>query len=1405
MKKLLLVLILFSVVSINSNTSFGQQNSGNNGSRSNSAVSQFWNPNGVNQNITAANWAPTSAGPFTSAYQTSVEMVFNANSNITYVTGTIIGNITITNGAAVTWTSAGTINTNGSVRTVDVGTGSLTMSATQNISITPGTGLIKSGTGTWTMGANGNAYTGGYTLNAGLVIIGGTNELGSGGALTLNGGTLCSTSGTTRNLTGKYTGITIGGNIQFGDATNVPAFTGGLTFSNNMALGTGTTRTITIGNGGTYSMSGIISGTGSNLITANTSTGNIVLGGANNFTGTYTGNSGTVNMSVNSALGSVTGVTINNGATLKTSVTTLTDAINNTASVTEAGIGIIDLSGGSETFGSLASASSTASLVTGASGVAPGSITVGDASNTTYAGIISGTSGNTTILTKQGAGILTLTGANTFTGKISVNAGTLKLNKTGGTTISASDSVIVNGGTLQVSSDQTLSSLSMISGTLTVDAGVTLTITNAYVTGAGTINCLGTIKYSGPSVTFPGGTVAINNGTAGTITNFENNTSGTLTLGTSLNVSGTLTLTAGTLAVGANTLTLSGNSPVRTAGNIDASNAASTVDFTNTTSITLPASIFTGNVKNLTVTGTGGVILGAALPITGTLTVKNGAGLTAGSFGISGAGAIDVQSGSTIKTTNNTGLQGAVTLSGTKTYSSGANYDFGGTGTGTLTTTPTGNTVNNLTFSNVTSTTLGQQLTINGILTLTVPNLTMNSNNLTLNGTLAGSGTITGDQAAYITIGGTGSLGSSLSFTSGGRTLAGLTINRTTSGLVTLGSSLAIDGDLDQNAAGNLVLTNGVLDASGVTLSFLAGHTPITRTSGTLTTSTTTNLIFAPGISNTFGNPHVIPAGTFTTAPSINNLTINRGSQYLQISQDLTVNGTLTLTSGPFVIGANTLTIVNAIAGTPANLSTGSSSSIVVSGSGSGITLPSSVTSLTTLTLNNTNGLTAGANLAISGNLVLTSGTFSDGGFTITVGGNITGTGTYSGSGKVSLTNSGATISGANIGNIELNNAGGFSLSGNATINGTLTFTAGALTLGTNNLTIGSTGSISGFSSTKYIKTTGTGVLTFNSVSGSVLFPIGNGNYTPLTLDNTGGTTDNFSANVQNTIDHTPGSTNFASKQWNISEGTVGGSNAILTFQWNAADEGALMASELPYHSTTTIGHWTGSYYQRADGVISGSNPYTITSNLPFTSFSPFLVGSSGVLPVELASFVSSVNGRNVNLNWSTNSEINNSGFDVERKSSVENSTWTKMGTVTGNGTSTVSHSYTYTDRNVNSGNFAYRLKQIDNNGNYKYYDLSNEVIIALPTKFDLSQNYPNPFNPSTKINYDLPVDAKVSVRIVDMTGREVANLVNADQTAGSYTLNFNASSLSSGIYFYQINAIGSQSFTKTMRMVLVK
>ncbi|MCX6148905.1 MAG: T9SS type A sorting domain-containing protein [Ignavibacteriales bacterium] len=187
------------------------------------------------------------------------------------------------------------------------------------------------------------------------------------------------------------------------------------------------------------------------------------------------------------------------------------------------------------------------------------------------------------------------------------------------------------------------------------------------------------------------------------------------------------------------------------------------------------------------------------------------------------------------------------------------------------------------------------------------------------------------------------------------------------------------------------------------------------------------------------------------------------------------------------------------------------------------------------------------------------------------------------------------------------------------------------------------------------------------------------------------------------------------------------------------------------------------------------------------------------VVPVELVAFNAQYSNSVVTLNWKTATETNNQGFQVERKA---NGDWEKVGYVKGAGTSSNINQYSFVDNNVRQiEKVSYRLKQIDLNGSYNY---SSEVEVATkqPNKFELSQNYPNPFNPTTKINYTIPVDSKVTLDVYSITGELVIELVNEVQSAGTYTVDFNASNLANGTYFYKITA---GSFVQAKKMMLVK
>lgn len=189
-------------------------------------------------------------------------------------------------------------------------------------------------------------------------------------------------------------------------------------------------------------------------------------------------------------------------------------------------------------------------------------------------------------------------------------------------------------------------------------------------------------------------------------------------------------------------------------------------------------------------------------------------------------------------------------------------------------------------------------------------------------------------------------------------------------------------------------------------------------------------------------------------------------------------------------------------------------------------------------------------------------------------------------------------------------------------------------------------------------------------------------------------------------------------------------------------------------------------------------------------------------LPVELSSFTASARGSFVTLSWTTATEKNNKGFEIQKKNITRQGSWEKIGFIEGNGTSTIPNNYSFTDHIAAYGDFSYRLKQIDYDGTYEY---SNEVVVKggiKPDEYSLSQNYPNPFNPTTIINFELPEAAKVKLVVYNLLGQVVRTLADGNYEAGSYNKNFDGTDLSSGVYIYELKA---NDVVLKHKMVLMK
>ena len=189
-----------------------------------------------------------------------------------------------------------------------------------------------------------------------------------------------------------------------------------------------------------------------------------------------------------------------------------------------------------------------------------------------------------------------------------------------------------------------------------------------------------------------------------------------------------------------------------------------------------------------------------------------------------------------------------------------------------------------------------------------------------------------------------------------------------------------------------------------------------------------------------------------------------------------------------------------------------------------------------------------------------------------------------------------------------------------------------------------------------------------------------------------------------------------------------------------------------------------------------------------------------GALPIELTSFTAKQGVNGIELRWATATEVSNYGFDVERASAGKDAIWEMIGFISGHGNSNSPNNYSFIDNKPLNGKSQYRLKQIDKDGAFKY---SNAVeVAAVILKYDLAQNYPNPYNPTTLITYSIPASSNVIVTVYNILGELIKTLVNENQEAGIYKVNFDAKGLGNGIYFYKIQA---GNFAATKKMLLLK
>ena len=222
---------------------------------------------------------------------------------------------------------------------------------------------------------------------------------------------------------------------------------------------------------------------------------------------------------------------------------------------------------------------------------------------------------------------------------------------------------------------------------------------------------------------------------------------------------------------------------------------------------------------------------------------------------------------------------------------------------------------------------------------------------------------------------------------------------------------------------------------------------------------------------------------------------------------------------------------------------------------------------------------------------------------------------------------------------------------------------------------------------------------------------------------------------------------------------------------------------------TWTVFSFTQSFNDFS--FANSSKGWAISGNHIYTT-------ENGGTPVELISFTAKQKGNSILLNFETATELNNRGYEIQRK--AVNKEWRTIGFTNGSGTTSEKHIYSFEDNNPPDGKLQYRLKQFDFNGVNKIYttisvDFINDGI-------QLYQNYPNPFNPVTTISYQLPKAGMVSLKVYGILGNEIVTLVNENKEAGFYNIDFDASKLNSGVYIFQLKA---SDFVMSKKMISVK
>ncbi len=734
---------------------------------------------------------------------------------------------------------------------------------------------------------------------------------------------------------------------------------------------------------------------------------------------------------------------------------------------------------------------------------------------------------------------------------------------------------------------------------------------------------------------------------------------------------------------------------------------------------------------------------------------------------------------------------------------------------------------------------------------------TINSNTLNVNGPT--SAVTSSGQASFY----------NLNITSTGATISDITISGTLTIDPGAGNITTLTGPLTLDTGANLTVASGILNLNGQSVTKNGTNTLTLAVSTQLTTGGSSFEGFTTYALDSSST--ILLNGTVTedipTGISYGNIEINKsagsalatgtGTITLQNNADLTLEagsfdlaglgivfgnysdliiqgGTADLNGGTLTITATNTNALSVAAG--ASLYTGGTSldgfdtyttdgNLIFDGSVSE-TIPAGMTSFNNLTINNGAGVSTAADIAVNGTLTLALGTFTPTttatlyGTLTTNGGNFStsaGTVTFAGSAAQTIDGTSAV----SFYNFTMNNTNGVTLAHDITVDGVLTLTAGVINTGGYLLSMGTGASFSGGSSITYVdgrtaKTFALGTsadFTFQTAKDGQYLPVGV-TFTDVSGSDYTVTVEQFNSDphaISSSIDNTTLSAISTVHYWEIQGSGGTPANLQVTLTWGSQD-----GVEVPSALDVAIFDGTNWTSIGGDGVGDATGG-TIQSAVFTTAGSYFTFGDDAnngqdnSLPVTLALFKAEASYNQVILTWKTESEVDNLGFNIYRRSET-NRTWQKINSalIAGAGNSSMAHEYQFIDNNVVAGEtYSYRLESVNVNGSVETFDQKVQTVqIPVPTEFAVYPNYPNPFNPETTLRFQLPDQERISILIYDLKGNLIKHLVNNElMQPGEHRIKWNATNdaqntVSSGTYVYRLV---SKKHSKMGKMIFIK